>query len=194
MADERWRRTAFIPHFLISGHERAPFPMRQTARIKIMKTFTKFAIGTAMACGLAVAAVAPAAAQVGFGFGVAPVAPAYPSCYDGYGNYIYSYPYCAYTSPAYVEPYVGVGLGWGGGYWGARGWGGGYGHGFAGYGRGGYGHGFADYGRGGYGGGGRMAGGFGGGHMGGFGGGHVGGFTGGHGGGFSGGHGGDHHR
>jgi hypothetical protein len=98
-----------------------------------MRTIAKLAIGAAMACGAAVAVAAPAAAQVSFGVGVgvpgaygyvapAPVVPAY-SCYDAYGNYIYSYPYCtAYAAPYYygyggpvVEPYFGIGLGFGGG-------------------------------------------------------------------------------
>ena len=90
-----------------------------------MRTIAKLAIGAAMACGAAVAATAPAAAQVSFGIGVGPAypyaVPAY-SCYDAYGNYIYSYPYCtAYAAPVYappvVEPYFGIGIGgfgWGG--------------------------------------------------------------------------------
>src|SRR5579864_8002364 len=99
--------------------------------MRIMKKITKIAVGAAMACGAAVAVAAPAAAQVSFGVGVgpgygyvapAPVVPAY-SCYDAYGNYIYSYPYCtAYAAPVYappvVEPYFGIGIGgWG---WGGR--------------------------------------------------------------------------
>jgi hypothetical protein len=99
--------------------------------MKVMRKIMKIAIGAAMACGAAVAVAAPAAAQVSFGVGVgpaygygypAPVVPAY-SCYDGYGNYLYSYPYCtAYAAPVYggpvVEPYFGIGIGgygWGGG-------------------------------------------------------------------------------
>jgi len=97
-----------------------------------MRKITKIAIGAAMACGAAVAVAAPAAAQVSFGIGVGPaygpaygyvappppVVPAY-SCYDAYGNYIYSYPYCtAYAAPVYVppvvEPYFGIGFGFGG--------------------------------------------------------------------------------
>src|SRR6185437_7656732 len=92
----------------------------------VMRKITKIAIGAAMACGAAVAVAAPAAAQVSFGVGVGPaygygyappppVVPAY-SCYDAYGNYIYSYPYCtAYVAPVYappvIEPYFGIGLG-----------------------------------------------------------------------------------
>ncbi|HEX5280581.1 MAG TPA: hypothetical protein VFW28_10935 [Micropepsaceae bacterium] len=91
-----------------------------------MRTIAKLAIGAAMACGAAVAATAPAAAQVSFGIGVgpaypyaAPVAPAY-SCYDAYGNYLYSYPYCtaypAYVAPPVVAPYFGIGIGGGWGW------------------------------------------------------------------------------
>lgn len=171
-----------------------------------MKTIAKLAVGAVMACGVAFAATAPAAAQVEFGLGVGPVAPApvYPSCYDAYGNYIYSYPYCtAYVYPGYVEPYVGVGIdpfwGWGGGYWGGGYWGGhDFGRGFVGgrgfEGRRGFegGRGFVGGRAGGFGGG-RMAGGFAGGRAGGFGGGHAGGFAGGRAGGFGGGHGGGGH-
>lgn len=126
-----------------------------------MRTIAKLAIGAAMACGAAVAATAPAAAQVSFGIGVGPAYPyaaPYPSCYDAYGNYLYS-PYCtAYPGYYYggpvVEPYFGVGLGFGG-----------FGH-FGGHERFAGGHGFAG---GGHFGGGRVA--MGGGHFGG-GGGH----------------------
>lgn len=75
-----------------------------------MKNITKLALGTVMLCGAAVAATPPAAAQVSFGIGGGPGYPAYapaPSCYDVYGNYVYSYPYCtAYGAPAYVAPSV----------------------------------------------------------------------------------------
>lgn len=80
-----------------------------------MKNISKFAIGTVMLCGLAVAATAPAAANVRVGIGVGPVYPAYapaPACYDAYGNYVYSYPYCtAYGAPAIVAPSVQFGFG-----------------------------------------------------------------------------------
>src|SRR5579872_7374378 len=124
------------PRVLLSRYERASEMQRNYRDNNTMKMIAKLAIGAMMAGGVAVAAAAPAAAQVEFGLGVgpvAPVAPAYPSCYDVYGNYIYSYPYCtAYGNPGYVEPYVGVdpyvGIdpywGWGGGYWGGGYWGG----------------------------------------------------------------------
>src|SRR5215469_17596103 len=107
-----------------------------------MKMIAKLGLAAATACGIAFAAAAPASAQV-----VAPYGPAYgyPSCYDAYGNYIYSYPYCtAYGYPGYVEPYVGIDpyWGWGGGYWGGGYWGGGHGYVGRGY-AGGYGRGFA---------------------------------------------------
>lgn len=80
-----------------------------------MKNITKLALGTVMLCSVAVAATAPAAAQVSFGIGVGPGYPAYapaPSCYDAYGNYVYSYPYCtAYGAPAIVAPSVQFGFG-----------------------------------------------------------------------------------
>ena len=78
-----------------------------------MRNITKFGVSAVMACGAAISTVAPAAAQVSFGIGVGPgypaySAPAYPSCYDAYGNYVYSYPYCtAYASPPVVQPYYG---------------------------------------------------------------------------------------
>jgi hypothetical protein len=97
--------------------------MRPNGRKGVMRTIAKLAIGAVMAGGAAFAVAAPAAAQVGFGIGVGPgyaypavPAPAY-SCYDGYGNYIYSYPYCTayYAPPIYappvVEPYFGIGIG-----------------------------------------------------------------------------------
>jgi hypothetical protein len=110
-----------------------------------MKRIAKFAIGAAMACGVALAAAAPAEAapvHVGIGIGV-PIGPAYygydysAPCYDYYA------PYCGYPpyyGPAYVSGY------WDG--YGGRAYGhfarggfvdhGGYGHGsFAGHGRGG---------------------------------------------------------
>lgn len=78
-----------------------------------MRNITKLGIGAAMICGGVIATAAPAAAQISFGIGVGPayrpypVRPAYPSCYDAYGNYLYSYPYCAaYAPPAYVPPVV----------------------------------------------------------------------------------------
>ena len=117
-----------------------------------MRKITKIAIGAAMACGAAVAVAAPAAAQVSFGVGVGPaygyvapppVVPAY-SCYDAYGNYIYSYPYCtAYAAPVYVppvvEPYFGIGIG-GFGFGGHRDFHRGFegGHGFVGHAGGGH--------------------------------------------------------
>jgi hypothetical protein len=78
-----------------------------------MKNITKFALGTVMLCGVAVAATAPAAAQVSFGIGVNPGYPAYASsCYDAYGNYLYSYPYCtAYGAPAIIAPSLQFGFG-----------------------------------------------------------------------------------
>jgi len=98
------------------------FSKRQIGRKGVMRTIAKLAIGAAMACGAAVAATAPAAAQVGFGIGVAPpyVAPA-PVCYDAYGNYIYSYPYCTaypdyYVAPPVIAPYFGFGIGGGFGH------------------------------------------------------------------------------
>ncbi len=71
-----------------------------------MKTMAKFAIGAAMACGLAVAAAAPAEAGVSIGIGVGvPYRYAAP-CYGPYG---YNNPnYCgyrAYYGPAYVGGY-----------------------------------------------------------------------------------------
>jgi hypothetical protein len=181
-----------------------------------MNSITKFALGAAVICGVAAATTAPAAAQVSFGLGigapVAPVEPVYAYCYDAYGNYIYSYPYCAaYDYGPIIEPYVGLGFNdwgwggwggyWGGGGWGGRGWGGHEwgGRGLAGgYGRGGFGSGhFGGFGggrAGAFGGGGfagrRMGGGgFGGAHMaGGFAGGRMGGFGGGHAGGLGGSH------
>src|SRR5437763_9920255 len=110
-------------------------------RNSVMRTIAKLAASAVIACGAALASTAPAAAQVSFGVGIgAPVAPVYPaypaysSCYDGYGNYVYSYPYCTeYAAPVYpvypapvyaapvIEPYFGIGIGsgWGGG-WGYR--------------------------------------------------------------------------
>jgi hypothetical protein len=74
-----------------------------------MKTIAKLATGAILACGLTAAATAPAAAAVRFNIGIgAPVvaAPSPYSCYDAYGNYAYSTPYCtAYTAP-YVAPQV----------------------------------------------------------------------------------------
>ncbi len=100
-----------------------------------MRKIAKIGLGVALACGAAVAVAAPAAAQVSFGIGVGPaygyappppVVPAY-SCYDAYGNYVYSYPYCtAYAAPVYgyggpvVAPYFGIGLGFGGYGWGGH--------------------------------------------------------------------------
>ncbi len=99
-----------------------------------MRKFVKMGLGAVLACGAAVAVAAPAAAQVSFGIGVGPaygyvappppVVPAY-SCYDAYGNFIYSYPYCtAYAAPVYappvVAPYFGIGLGFGGWGWGGH--------------------------------------------------------------------------
>jgi hypothetical protein len=104
-----------------------------------MKTFAKVAIGTLMACGIAVAAVAPAEAGVRFGVGIG--VPAYAGYYGPPPCYAYGDPYCGY--PGYYGP------GFVGGYWG-----GGWGHGGFG-GRGGFGgHGFSGgHGFGGHGGG-----------------------------------------
>jgi len=85
-----------------------------------MKTMTKIAAGALVACGLAVAAAAPADAGVRIGIGfpiVAPVAPA--TCYDAYGQPYY----CGYPGYYGYAP-VGVGIGFGGG------WHGGYHGGF----------------------------------------------------------------
>jgi hypothetical protein len=76
-----------------------------------MKTITKFAAGALVACGIAVAATAPADAGVRVGIGLpivaaAPVAPA--TCYDMFGNPFY----CGY--PGYYAPGV-VTFGFGGG-------------------------------------------------------------------------------
>lgn len=80
-----------------------------------MKNISKLALGTVMLCGVAIAATAPAAAQVSFGVRVGPGYPAYapvPACYDAYGNYVYSYPYCtAYGAPAVVAPSIQFGFG-----------------------------------------------------------------------------------
>ena len=75
-----------------------------------MRTMTKFAAGALVACGLAVAAAAPADAgvRVGIGFGVPIVAaaPVGPTCFDAYGQPYY----CGY--PGYYAPgYVGIGFG-----------------------------------------------------------------------------------
>jgi hypothetical protein len=70
-----------------------------------MKTIAKLATGAILACGLAAAATAPAIAAVHFNVGIgAPVVtpPAAYACYNAYGNYVYSYPYCT----AYPAPYV----------------------------------------------------------------------------------------
>ena len=72
-----------------------------------MRNMVKIALGTLMLCGAVAAVTGPAAAQVRFGIGVAPAYVPAPSCYDVYGNYAYSYPYCtAYGTPAYVAPSV----------------------------------------------------------------------------------------
>ena len=80
-----------------------------------MRNIGKLALGTVMLCGLAVAATAPAAAQVHVRIGVGPAYPAYapaPACYDAYGNYVYAYPYCtAYGAPVVVAPSVQFGFG-----------------------------------------------------------------------------------
>ena len=71
-----------------------------------MKTIAKFATGAILAGALTATAIAPAGAAVRFGVGIgAPVGPAY-SCYDGYGNYVYSYPYCTAYSTPYVAPQI----------------------------------------------------------------------------------------
>ena len=96
-------------------------------RISIMKTMAKVAIGTLMACGVAVAAAAPADAGVRIGVGIGvPIGPAY---YGAPPSYAYGNPYyCGY--PAYYGPgYVGGYWGGRGGYSGGRGdWGRGGGH------------------------------------------------------------------
>jgi hypothetical protein len=88
-----------------------------------MKTLAKIAIGTVMACGLAVSASAPAAARVSIGVGIG--VPGYAGYYGPSPCYAYN-PYCGY--PGYGPAFIG-------GYWGG-GWGrGGYGgHGFGGHG------------------------------------------------------------
>src|SRR5205823_5003301 len=139
-ADEPQTNGPTIMHLItvpILDHGGAAFDLRRSyLRTRVMRNLTKLAIGAVLACGAAIATAAPAAAQVSFGIGVGapvvPVAPAYPaySCYDPYGNYVYSYPYCtaySYPAPVYtapytapiVEPYFGIGLGFGGG-WGHR--------------------------------------------------------------------------
>src|SRR5215469_13344971 len=86
-----------------------------------MKTITKIAAGALVACGLAVAAAAPAnAADVRFGIGFAAPAPR-ATCYDYYGRPYY----CGYRN-YYAPGYFGVTFGghrdwhdhdWRGGYW-----------------------------------------------------------------------------
>lgn len=75
-----------------------------------MRTIAKLATSAILVCGLAAAATVPASAAVRFGIGIgAPVVapPVAYSCYDAYGNYVYSYPYCtAYPAP-YVAPQAG---------------------------------------------------------------------------------------
>jgi hypothetical protein len=107
-------------------------PKEEKRRNRIMKTMAKFAIGAAMACGIAMAAAAPAQAGVsigigipgpgyGYGYGYAP-----PPCYGPYGYYDANY--CGYYGggPLFVGGF------WGGGWW----------HGHY-YGRGYYGRGFS---------------------------------------------------
>lgn len=84
-----------------------------------MRSITKLGITAAMICGAAIATAAPAAAQINFGIGIGPTyrpyaaRPAFASCYDVYGNYVYSYPYCtAYAPPTYVPPAVQPYYGW----------------------------------------------------------------------------------
>ena len=76
-----------------------------------MKTMTKIAAGALVACGLAVAATAPADAgvRIGIGFGLPIVAAAVEpaTCFDAYGQPYY----CGY--PGYYAPAV-VGIGFGG--------------------------------------------------------------------------------
>ena len=74
-----------------------------------MKTIAKLATGAILACGLAAATTAPAGAAVRFGVGIGTpvvVPPAAYSCYDVYGNYVYSYPYCTAAAVPYVAPQV----------------------------------------------------------------------------------------
>jgi len=73
-----------------------------------MKATTKLAMSAVLACGAVFAVAGPAAAQVRFGFGVGPgyavPAPTY-TCYDAYGSYISTDPYCnAYGAPSYAPP------------------------------------------------------------------------------------------
>ena len=104
-----------------------------------MKTMAKLAIGTVMACGMAIAAAAPAEAGVRVGIGIGlPFGPAYV----GYGAPCYNYysPYRCGYGPGYARGYVGgVGF-YGRGFYGRPGWGRvGWGH--EGWGHGGWGHG-----------------------------------------------------
>lgn len=103
MADE-W--AVHAPRSVISTKYKFANPDQRRV---VMKTIAKLGMGVVLVCGLAAAATAPASAQVRFGVGINPPAvvppPAY-SCYDAYGNYVYSYPYCT----AYPAPYVGPSL------------------------------------------------------------------------------------
>jgi hypothetical protein len=90
-----------------------------------MRNITKLAIGAVLTCGAAVAATAPAAAQQIYPYGTY-------LCGNGMISGVYSYPNCIeplYSSPDYypapvypapvyappvVEPYFGIGIGFGG--------------------------------------------------------------------------------
>ena len=72
-----------------------------------MKTIAKLATGVILACSLATAATVPASAGVRFsvGLGAPVVAPtATYSCYDAYGNYISTSPYCSEYPAPYAAP------------------------------------------------------------------------------------------
>jgi hypothetical protein len=88
-----------------------------------MRTIAKLAIGAAMACGAAIAATAPAAAQVVItGSSLPPMM--VPACYDAAGNFLWSSAYCTsllgyygpnyYYGPRWVAPapsFFGLSLG-----------------------------------------------------------------------------------
>src|SRR5438105_8538528 len=90
-----------------------------------MRNITKLTIGAVLATSAALAATAPASAQY-YPYGYTQYV-----CADGSTTDVYSYPYCttpvygapAYVAPVYpapvyappvVEPYFGIGLGFGG--------------------------------------------------------------------------------
>jgi len=91
-----------------------------------MKTITKFAAGALVACGIAVAATAPADAgvRIGIGLPLVAAAPVHPAtCYDMFGNPYY----CGYPGYYGYAPGV-VSFGFGGGYGGHDHWHGGDAH------------------------------------------------------------------